>query len=150
MSETAAGLLHVVGDDDDGVVLLQLVDQFLDRDRGDGVERGAGLVHEDDLGLDGDGPGDAEALLLAAGEAEARWCEAVLDLVPEAGAAEAPLDRFVEAGLSLMPVEAQAVGDVFVDRLRERVRLLEDHADALAQLDDVDGPGRRCPGRRRS
>ena len=39
---------------------------------GDRVERRARLVHEDDLGLHGDGPGDAEALLLAAGEAEGR------------------------------------------------------------------------------
>ena len=47
-----------------------------------------------------------------------------------------------------MPCDAQAVGDVLVDRLRERVRLLEHHADALAQLDDVDASGRRCRRRR--
>ncbi len=41
---TPARLLHVVGDDDDGVVLLQLVDELLDLDRGDGIERGTGLV----------------------------------------------------------------------------------------------------------
>ena len=35
-------------------------------------------------------------------------------------------------------VDAQAVDHVLVDRLRERVRLLEHHADALAQLDHVD------------
>jgi hypothetical protein len=35
-------------------------------------------------------------------------------------------------------VDARAVGDVLVDRLRERVRLLEHHADAGAQFHDVD------------
>ena len=38
---------------------------------GDRVERRARLVHQDHLGLDGDGAGDAQALLLAAGEAGA-------------------------------------------------------------------------------
>ena len=41
-------------------------------------------------------------------------------------------------------VDAQAVGDVLEDRLRERVRLLEHHADAPAQRDDVDAAARRC------
>ena len=35
-------------------------------------------------------------------------------------------------------VDARPVGDVLEDRLRERVGLLEDHADARAQLDHVD------------
>src|SRR5689334_17816982 len=76
----SGGLLHVVGHDDDRVLLLELVDQVLDRGGGDRVEGGAGLVHQQDLGLDGDGAGDAEALLLTAGEAHAGLVEAVLDL----------------------------------------------------------------------
>ena len=39
---------------------------------------------------------------------------------------------------SFLPEDARAEGDVVVDRLRERVRLLEDHADELADLDRVD------------
>ena len=52
---------------------------------------------------------------------------------------QAALDRFVEPGLVVDALEAQAVDDVFVDRFREGIRFLEDHADALAQLDHVDG-----------
>ena len=37
-----------------------------------------------------------------------------------------------------MPVDAQAVGDVVEDRFRERVRLLEHHADPPPEVDDVD------------
>ena len=81
------GLLHVVGDDDDRVVGLQLVDQVLDRGGRDRVERGAGLVHEQHLRLDGDRAGDAQPLLLTAGEAGAGLVEPVLDLVPEVRAA---------------------------------------------------------------
>src|SRR4051812_35665072 len=60
------GLLHVVGDDRDRVALLELGDQLLDLQRRDRVQRRAWLVHEDDLGLDRDGAGGAQALLLAA------------------------------------------------------------------------------------
>ena len=52
-----------------------------------------------DLGLDGDGPGDAEALLLAAGQAHGRLLEPVLDLVPQRGPAQGPLDDVVEVAL---------------------------------------------------
>src|SRR3954462_11292578 len=76
----AAGLLHVVGDDDDRVVLLELEDELIDRQRRDRVERGRGLVHQQDLRPDGVRAGDAEALLLAAGQARPRLAEAVLDL----------------------------------------------------------------------
>ncbi len=36
------------------------------------------------------------------------------------------------------PVDPQAVGDVVEDRFGKRIRFLEHHADAAAQLDDVD------------
>ena len=82
------------------------------------------------------GPGDAEPLLLPTGEAHGRLLEAVLHLVPERGLAEGLLDDVVEVVLHARQPGAE--GDVVVDRLRERVRLLEHHADALAHLDRVD------------
>ena len=49
------------------------------------------------------------------------------------------LDDLVELSLGAgETMDLRTVGDVFVDRLRERVRLLENHADAGAQFDDVD------------
>ena len=72
------------------------MDQILDLRGRDRIERGARLVHEDDLGLDGDRAGDAQALLLAAGERQRAVVEAVLHLVPQRGAAQALLDRLVE------------------------------------------------------
>ena len=68
----AAGLLHVVRDDDDGVLLLQLPDQLFHFGGGDGIERGAGLIHQDDLGLDREGARNAETLLLARRKARSR------------------------------------------------------------------------------
>src|SRR3954451_20901938 len=94
----ARGLLYVVGDDDDGVALLELLDELLDPQRRQRVEGGARLVHEDHVGLDGDRPCDAEPLLLAAREADPRVAEAVLDLIPEAGAAQRALDAVLDLG----------------------------------------------------
>src|SRR3954470_4661560 len=107
----ARGLLHVVRDDDDRVVLLELGDELLDLQRRDRIERRARLVHEDDLGLDGDRAGDAEALLLAAGEADARLREAVLALLPERRAAQRLLDPLADVDPA-HPREAHAGGDV--------------------------------------
>ncbi len=135
----ARGLLHVVRDDHERVVLLQLVHQVLDRLRRDRVERRRGLVEQDHLRLDGDRARDAEPLLLPAGEPERGALEAVLDLVPDRGAAQRLLDSVVE--VVLHAEDAEPEGDVVVDRLRERVRTLEDHADPPPDLDRVDvGP----------
>ena len=68
----ARRLLHVVGDDGDGEVVLQFVDQLLDLQRADRVERAGRLVEQDHLRPHGDGAGDAQPLLLAAGQAHGR------------------------------------------------------------------------------
>jgi hypothetical protein len=81
-------LLHVVGDDRDGVAVLELVDELLDLRGGDGVQRRSGLVHQEHLGLHRQRPGDAQALLLTAREGQRAVVEPVLDLVPEGRALE--------------------------------------------------------------
>ena len=74
--------------------------------------------------------------------------EPVLDLVPERGAAQRRLDALVELA-DFDPEIARRPGDVVVDRLREGVGLLEDHADPPPHLDPVDARRRRDPGRGR-
>jgi len=133
----AGGLLHVVGDDNDRVVLAELGDEVLDRGGGLGVQRRAGLVHQQGRGVDGQGSRDAQALLLTAGESDGRLVQPVLDFVPQRGGAEGLLDDVVQVGLAEFVVQARAEGDVVVDGLGEGVWLLEDHADVSAELDDV-------------
>ena len=79
---------------------------------------------------------DAEPLLLAAGHAEGVGLEPVLDLIPERAAPQGALDDLVHVALHAH--HARAEGDVVVDRLRERVGLLEHHPDPLAHLHGVD------------
>src|SRR5262249_30246370 len=80
----ARRLLHVVRHNHDGVVLLQLENQIFDLGSGDGIERGSRLVHEHNFWLDGEGPGNAQPLLLSSGKADARFLfQVVFDLVPE-------------------------------------------------------------------
>ena len=96
-------LLHVVRDDDDGVVLLELSDQVLDRQRGDRVQRRARLVHQQHVGLHRDRAGDAQPLLLTTGEPAAGLVEPVLDLVPQVRAPQRPLGHLVEGFLLRTP-----------------------------------------------
>ena len=127
-----------MGDDHDGVVFLQFVDQLLDLRGRDRVERRARLVEQDHLGPHRHGAGDAQPLLLSAGETEAAGAELVLDLVPQRGAAQRVLDALVELALRQLLVEPDAEGDVLVDRHRKRRRLLEHHADAGPQQVEID------------
>src|SRR4051794_13467502 len=83
----ARRLLHVMGDDGDGVILRQLLDQLLDLGSRDRVQRRTGLVKQDHFGSDGNRTRDAETLLLAAGQRQARGIQLVLDLVPQRAAA---------------------------------------------------------------
>jgi hypothetical protein len=58
-------LLHRVGHHDDRIALSKLIDQLFNPGGCDRVERRARLVHQNDLGLHRDRPGDTEALLLS-------------------------------------------------------------------------------------
>src|SRR4051812_22177798 len=60
----AGRLLHVVSDDDDGVLTFELAHQILDLERRNRVESTRRLVHQDHIGVDRQRAGDAEPLLL--------------------------------------------------------------------------------------
>jgi hypothetical protein len=132
-------LLHVVSDDHDGVPLLELVNELFDADGGDRVEGRAGLVHQQHLGLEGERAGDAESLLLAAGQAGARAVEDVLDLFPQRGLPERLLDPAVRV-VDLRLGEPQTGEDVVANRRHgKRIGLLEHHADPATQAHRVHG-----------
>src|SRR5579883_1063102 len=78
----AGRLLHIVRYDNDSILFCQRRNQFLNLERGDGVERGAWLVHEQHLGAHGQGASDAETLLLPAGEAQRGSTQSILNLIP--------------------------------------------------------------------
>jgi hypothetical protein len=112
------------------------VHQVLDARRRDRVERRGGLVHQDHVGLDRERSCNAEPLLLAARQRKRASLQPVLDLVPERGLLQRTVDPLIE--VAAHPQRAWPVRDVVVDRLRERIRPLEDHADPLPHLDGVD------------
>src|ERR1051325_2662414 len=69
----ARGLLHVMGDDDYGDLLFELMNEFFDLGSGDGIEGGAGLIHQQDLRINGKRSGNTEPLLLSSGKTRARF-----------------------------------------------------------------------------
>src|SRR6202167_1155541 len=134
----ARGLLHVVGDDRNRVVLRQFLDQLLDLGGRNRIERRTGLVEQDHFGPHRDGAGNAKPLLLAAGQAEAAGVQLVLDLIPQRAAAQRLFDAAVHFGFGNLLIEPDAEGDVLIDRHRKRRRLLEHHADARAQQIEIE------------
>ena len=58
---------HALGDDDLGGLWDKLAEALADQGVGLGVNRAGGVVQDEDLGLFEQGPGNAKALLLAAG-----------------------------------------------------------------------------------
>src|SRR5579875_2335797 len=129
----ACGLLHIVRYDHNAIVRLEVGNQLLDALRRDRVERGSRLVEQQYLRLDGDGAGDAQALLLAARQRQPALVQLVLDLTPQRRPPQGLFDTLVELARARALLEPYAEGDVVVDRHRERRWLLEDHADARAQ-----------------
>ena len=77
-----------MGHDDHSVVLFQLAHQLLHLHGGARVQGAGGFIHQQDFGLDSQGAGNAQALLLAAGKAHGALFEPVADLVPQRRAAQ--------------------------------------------------------------
>ena len=123
--------------DDDGEIPAQLAYTLLDFLGGYGVESAGGFVHEQDVGLNGKGSGNAQPLLLAAGHAEGGFGKPVLDLVKNGGALQGLLDPARYKSFVFHTVDAQPVGHVFVNGLGKRIGLLENHAHTAAQLDHI-------------
>ena len=130
-------LLHVVRDDDDGVGAFQIVDQFFNPGSGDGIDGRGRLIHQQDLGFDGQGPGDTEALLPPPGEGRARLLQDVFHFVPEGRPAHGLLHPIGQLSPSQAEVHLQAVGHVIEDAHGKGRGLLEDHPHPPAQFHDV-------------
>ena len=99
-----------MGHDDDAIVLPNLVNKLFNPRRCNGVKGRAGLVHQDDFGIDRNGARNAQALLLAARKTGAGMVEPVLHLFKEAGLLQAIDDNFFQVGLRLgKAVNARAI-----------------------------------------
>jgi hypothetical protein len=76
-------------------------------------------------------------LLLAAGKAKSISIQSVLHFAPERRAAQTFLNCFIDSGPLCNAGDAQAIGDIFVNRFRKWIRFLKDHSDAPAEIDNV-------------
>ena len=82
--------------------------------------------------------GDAEALLLSAGQRIPALIQLVFALIPNRRLAEGTLNKFIH--VSRVAVDASTEGDVLVDALREWVGLLEHHPNSAAHFHGIN-PG---------
>ena len=85
---------------------FQLTDEFFHFCRGDRIERGTGLVHQNDLRFDGQSACDAKSLLLAAGKTVAADVQPIFHFIPKRGGAQTFLDCFVDHERFVIPASA--------------------------------------------
>ena len=111
----AGSLLHVMSHDDDRDVFLEFQQKRFDLGRGDGVEGARWLIKEQNLGICGEGAGDAKALLLTARKGKGAFLQTVFRFLPQRGFFETRLHDFHEIRLLPNPEIARGIGDVIED-----------------------------------
>jgi hypothetical protein len=97
-----------------------------------GVDRGEGIVQDEDPGVTGEGTGQGGTLSLAAREVDAALAQAGLVAVGEAANGFVELGdggRGADGGHDVRAVVFQAEGDILRDGLAEEERVLGDEAD---------------------
>ncbi len=131
------GLGDIVRHLDDGHRVFQLGNQFFDVRRRFGIESGRRLVEKKDLGAHGQGPGDAEALLLSAGKKGPLAVQRILHFPPQPRPAQRFFDDLIHlAPAHLDPVQVVPGDHVVIDTHGgKRIRPLKDHPH-LAPHDD--------------
>ena len=138
-----------MGDEDDGLLQhrLQAQELVLHLAPDQRIERGERLVEEPDLRVDGERAGDADALLLAAGELVRQIVLAALE--PD------QLDHLAGARLALFPrhaLDLERKGDVVEHgEMRQQREVLEHHAHLVTpELDQLVSATRRAGRGRRT
>ena len=128
---------HLMGDNDDGdaQALVDVLDQPQDGAGGGGVQRAGGLVAQKHLGIGGQGPGDGDALLLAAGEL-GRIGIGLVGQPHDLQQLQGPAFGLGRASSG----DLQGEADIFqAGALHQQIKLLEDHADTAALLPQLSG-----------
>ncbi|MPN09027.1 hypothetical protein SDC9_156315 [bioreactor metagenome] len=119
--------------DDHRILCLQLQHQVFNLGGGDGVQRAGRLIHQQHFRLHRQAAGDAQALLLPAGDGHGALFQVVLHLIPEGGLRKRAFNDLIQLRLALGAVHSRAIGNVVVDGHGKRVGLLKHHAHPLAQ-----------------
>ena len=127
-----------MGHNHHGELALELVDQLLDGEGGDGIERRGRFIEQQHFRLDGNGTGNHQTLLLTTGETEGVVMQTILHLVPQGRTTQGALGGLIQSATIVDPLQAQTIDHVLVDGLGERVRALEHHAHLTAQGGNID------------
>ena len=79
----AGGLLHIMSNKDNTVQVLQLINEIFHCGSRNGIKGRARFIHEDNLWAYSNGPGNAEALLLARRKACTRLTKPIVYFIPQ-------------------------------------------------------------------
>src|SRR5258708_22262682 len=101
---------------------------------GVGIDRGGGLVENEDSGIVGEGAGEADELLLAGGECCAALAYRFGELLRQGADEVADVDFVAGTLETLVGNPCRPEADVVGDGASEEERVLQDDAEALAEF----------------
>src|SRR6476660_9999967 len=64
--------------------------------------------------------------------------QAILRLIPQGGFLQRPLDLFIQEAAGRLSANTESISHILINRLWERIRLLEDHTDTHPHLERID------------
>ena len=118
---------------DDRVFFLQFQRKVLDLRGRDRVKRRRRFIQQNHFRIDRQRTCNAQTLLLSAGHSERTLFQPVFHLIPDRRIAQGFFHDLIQLCLGTDAVRARSVCDIVVNAHRERIRLLEYHADTPAQ-----------------
>ena len=121
----------------DGHDFFEFVYEFFDTRGGNRIKRRSRLIKQHQLRLGGERARNTQALLLTSGKIKGQVTQPVFYLVPQGGTLERGFHLVVQGTLVVITTHAQAIGNIFINRLGERIRLLKHHANTHAYLNRV-------------
>ncbi len=129
----ARGLLHVVRHQHQREMLLQRGHQLFNHQRRDRIQRRGGFIQQQHFRLDGDGARNHQTLLLTARQRQRILPQLIFHFAPQRRRPQRALAGLIQHATIAHALQTQTVNHILIDRLGERIRALEHHADAPPQ-----------------
>ena len=136
MIRQAPGLVNVVRHHHHGITFFETAQQFFDAARRDRIKRCRRFITKQNLRFNRQGTRETETLLLSHRKAGCRRFQAIRHFIPQPNFLQ-PCAHQCRQLPFVQAMNAWTIGNVVVDRHRQRKRFLRQQANARAHFGDI-------------
>ena len=126
-------LLHIMGNHNDRVFVLQCIYQLFNSGRRDWIQCTGCFIHEKYRGFYRQGSGNAQTLLLPAGQPQCRLLKAILKFIPDGCLTKALFYNFIQYLFPGNALQSRTIGYIIINTFWEWIWLLENHTYITTQ-----------------